>query len=80
MATKPHASKTDYRDAFGGLLFPTSKAAIVNKTRDQGGIDGEVYAIVSQLPGRSYDSLEDLQEAVRALYQTYGVAADDLPL
>ncbi len=80
MAATPHATRVDFRDAFAGLAFPTSKAGVLNKSRDRGGIDREVFAILLQLPNRSYASLDDLQEAVRGVYLAVGVAPDELPL
>ena len=76
----PTATKRDYEMAFAGLDFPVSKAAIINRARDNGGIDREVYAILSQLPAGSHDSMEDLQQAVRAIYLAGGAAPDSLPL
>ena len=76
----PNASKRDYEVAFGGLDFPASKAAIINRARDNGGIDSEVYATLSQLPDQSLASLEDLQQAVRTIYIANGAASDSLPL
>ena len=76
----PHATKRDYEIAFTGLDFPTSKAAIINRARDHGGVDREVYAILSQLPDRPLASMEELREAVRAIYVTDGASPDSLPL
>ena len=76
----PHATKRDYEIAFAGLDFPTSKAAIINRARDHGGLDREVYAILSQLPDRPLASMEELQQAVRAIYIASGAASDSLPL
>lgn len=76
----PHASKRDYEIAFAGLAFPTSKSAIINRTRDNGGIDREVHVILARLPKHSYRSMEELQEAVRAIYLTDGVAPESLPM
>ena len=76
----PHATKRDYEVALAGLDFPVSKAAVINRARDNGGIDREVYAILSQLPDKSHESMEDLQQAVRALYIAGGAAPDSLPL
>ena len=76
----PHATKRDYEIAFAGLDFPTSRAAVINRARDNGGIDREVYAILSQLPDRSFGSVEELQQAVRAIYVADGAAPDSLPL
>ena len=76
----PHATKRDYEIAFAGLDFPTSKPAVINRARDNGGADREVYAILSQLPDRSVKSMEDLQQAVRAIYIAGGAAPDSLPL
>lgn len=76
----PHATKGDYRDAFSGLFFPVSKVAVVQHARDQGGLDREVFGVVSQLPNRRYRSLEELQEAVRNVYIAHGADRDGLPL
>ena len=76
----PNATKRDYEVAFAGLEFPASKAAVINRARDNGGIDREVYATLSQLPNQSLESMEDLQQAVRAIYIARGAASDSLPL
>ena len=76
----PHATKRDYEVAFEGLDFPVSKAGLISRARDNGGIDREVYAILSQIPDRSLESIEDLQQAVRAIYIAGGAAPDSLPL
>ena len=75
-----HATKADYRDAFAGLTCPTSKVAILNRSRVKGGIDREVHAILSELPGSSYDSMEQLQTAVRGIYLGRGAEEDELPI
>ena len=76
----PNASKRDFETAFAGLDFPTSKSAIVNRARDNGGIDREVHAVLMKLADRSYSSLEDLQEAVRVIYLADGVSPESVPL
>ena len=76
----PNATKRDYEIAFTGLDFPTSKSAVVNRARDNGGLDREVYATLSQLPDRSFGSVEELQQAVRAIYVADGAPPDSLPL
>ena len=76
----PNATKRDYEIAFVGLDFPTSKSAVINRARDNGGIESEVYAILSQLPNQSVESMEDLKQAVRAIYIAGGAAPDSLLL
>ena len=76
----PHATKKDYKDAFSGLSFPTSQSAIVRKALDRGGIDREVRSILCQLPEHSYESLEELQQAVHAIYIASGAAPDTIPV
>ena len=76
----PNATKRDYELAFAGLDFPASKAAVLNRARDNGGIDREVYTTLSQLPNKSLESIEDLQQAVRVIYIAGGAASDSLPL
>lgn len=76
----PHATKKDYQDAFAGLKFPTSKSAIVNRAVDRGGIDSEVRAVLTQLPDRSYESLEELQGTVHTIYIASGAPPESIPL
>ena len=76
----PHATKQDYRKAFTGFIFPISKDAVLSVGRDRGGLDGEVIRVLQRLPAHRYDSLEDLQEAVRAVYRFIGVPEEALPL
>lgn len=76
----PHATKRDYEVAFAGLDLPTSKSAIINRARDNGGVDREVYAILIRLPEHSYRSKEELQAAVRAIYLADGVPPESLPI
>ena len=77
---RPHASKADYRDAFAGLVFPTSKAAVLRRARDNGGVDHEVKVIVEQLPERTYRTLEELEGAVRLVYLARGVQPEAVPI
>ena len=76
----PHASKRDFELAFTGLEFPTSKSAVVNRARDNGGLDREVRDVLVKLEDRSYRSLEELQQAVRAVFLADGADAEALPL
>lgn len=76
----PNATKHDYELGLGGLDFPTSKAAVLNRARDNGGIDREVTLILSQLPNRSFESKEDLISGIRAIYVAKGESPDDLPV
>lgn len=76
----PHASKRDYETAFAGLDFPTSKAAVVNRARDNGGLDREVYEVLADLPDGSFGSMEALERAVREVYIARGEPADSLPI
>jgi Protein of unknown function (DUF2795) len=76
----PHASKRDYETAFDGLDFPASKAAVVNRARDNGGIDAEVFDIVARLPDGPFESLDSLLQAVRETYLSDGVEPDSLPV
>ena len=76
----PNATKRDYEIAFAGLDFPTSKSAVINRAQDNGGIDREVYTILSHLPDRSLKSIEELQREVRAIYVAEGAQPDSLPV
>lgn len=75
-----HAAKADYKEAFTGLTFPTSKAAVLNRCRLKGGIDREVHKVLSRLPDRRYRAEDELYEAVRSVYRALGVAEADLPV
>ena len=80
MPVTPHATKQDYELAFKGFHYPISKAAIINMGRDKGGIDREVARVLSDLPDRRYKSVDEVKEAVRAVYRGKGVADDNLPI
>lgn len=80
MPVTPHATKQDYDLAFKGFHYPISKAAILNMGRDKGGIDREVARVLQDLPDRRYQNVDDVKEAVRAVYRSKGVGDDDLPL
>ena len=80
MAVTPHATKQDYELAFKGFHYPISKAAILNMGRDKGGIDREVARVLGSLPDRRYKNVDDVKEAVRAVYRSKGVDEDDLPI
>ena len=79
-APTPHASAQDFRKAFGGLEFPTSRNAVISKARDKGGLDSEVQRILQRLPSGKYHSLEELEQMVRTIYVFSGVPEDSLPL
>lgn len=75
-----HASRVDYRNAFGGLVFPASKDEIVRRSRMVGGIDREVYAILDAIAPRRYGSRDDLDAAIREVYLARGEDPEELPI
>ena len=75
-----HATKVDYRNAFAGLVFPASKDEIVRRSRMIGGIDREVFAILDAIPGRSYQSMDELEAIIREIYLIRGEPSDALPV
>ena len=77
---RPLASSEDYRRAFSGLRFPTSRDAVMRAARDRGGVDREVGSILSQLPRRRFRDAAELAASVRAVYVAFGVAAAELPI
>lgn len=79
-AQKPHAGKADYDLAFKGFHFPISRSAILTMGRDKGGVDREVAIVLNQIPDKRYNSLDEIKEAVRAVYRARGVAQEDLPI
>jgi hypothetical protein len=80
MRPKPHASKADYNKAFAGFHYPISKDAITRMASDKGGLDREVKRILAQIPARKYNSVEEVQDAVRWVYLVNGVPEDALPI
>jgi len=76
----PHATKQDFELAFKGFHYPISKSAIVNMGRDKGGIDREVARVLADLPDRRYKNVDDVKEAVRAVYRRKGVGDESLPI
>lgn len=80
MPVTPHATKQDFERTFAGFYYPISKSAILNMGRDKGGTDREVARILQLLPERRYNSVDEVKEAVRAVYLSRGVVQDDLPI
>ena len=77
---KPHAAKGDYEAAFKGFHYPISRAAVVTSGRDKGGIDREVGYVLSLLPNRKFNDIDELKAAVRDVYRAQGVEEAALPL
>ena len=75
-----HASKVDYRNAFGGLAFPASKDEVVRRSRMSGGIDREVFAILASIPEHAYHSMDELEAAIRDVYVARGESLEELPV
>ena len=70
----------DFEEALHGLDFPASRAAIVNKVKDRGGIDGHVVSVAEQLPGRTYDWERDaIREFERLLTEHDPLDDDKVP-
>ena len=69
-----------YSAAFKGFHYPMSRSAIPTMWRDKGGLDREVGYVLSLLPERRYRNVDEIKEAVRAVYRAQGVPAEDLPL
>ena len=67
-----HAQPREYRDALEGLDFPTSSSAIKRKAHDKGGLDTEVLFILDQLPDETYDSMDEIETAIEAVYAEAG--------
>ena len=80
MPATPHATKQDFELAFKGFHYPISRAAIINMGRDKGGIDREVARVLQYLPDRRYQNVDEVKEAVRAVYRSKGVDEDRLPV
>jgi hypothetical protein len=80
MPVTPHATKQDYELAFKGFHYPISKSAIINMGRDKGGVDREVARVLADLPDRRYQNVDDVKEAVRAVYRSKGVDDESLPV
>lgn len=75
-----HAGKADYRSAFAGLQFPASRDEVVRRSRMQGGIDREVFAVLASIPDRSYGAMEELESAIREVYAARGEPPEALPV
>jgi Protein of unknown function (DUF2795) len=76
----PAAEPSDYERALAGVDFPASKFAILERSRDKGGIDREAIEMLERLPKEEYETLDELIAAVRALYVDDGYDPSALPL
>jgi uncharacterized protein DUF2795 len=75
-----NADADEFMRALHGLDFPASRAQVVNKAKDKGGLDTEVLYIFEQLPDRTYETPEELRAAVIDAYETHhGGLADAGP-
>lgn len=63
-----NAEIEEYIKGLAGLDYPTSRSAIINRARDTGGLDAEVDHVLTQLPDRTYDSLDDIGAEIRRIY------------
>ncbi len=80
MGMVPHATKQDFNEALKGFHYPISRSAILNMGRDKGGVDREVARVLAVLPDRRYNNEAEIREAIRGVYLSSGVEADDLPV
>lgn len=74
-----NAEPAEFIKAFVGLDFPTSKAAVMRKAHDKGGLDTEVIHVLQLIPDRTYDTPEDLNDAVMLVYDRGGALGDAGP-
>lgn len=63
-----NAEVEEFLKGMAGLDFPTSRSGIINRVRDQGGLDGEVISVAHQLEDRTYESMDDVGAAIRRIY------------
>lgn len=63
-----NAEVDEFLKGLAGIDFPTSRSAIINKLRDQGGLDTEVITVANELEDRTYDSLDDVGASIRRIY------------
>lgn len=80
MPTVPSAQPDDWERALRGVDFPGAKVAIIRDVRENGGIDTEVLRLLDRLPGKDYETREELIADIRALYIADGVAPNSLPI
>jgi hypothetical protein len=76
MTQRRHAEPREFIDALEGLDWPASKAAIQRKAADKGGIDAEVNYVLAHITDRAYESFDDLQAEIEAVYAS-GIALPD---
>jgi hypothetical protein len=75
-----HAERDEYRRVLASLAYPASKAAILRKALDIGGIDTEVVKAVRLLPDRPFGSEKELQSFLHSLYVEHGVMPEEAPV
>ena len=80
MQQQPRAERQDFEVALGGLVYPVSRDGVINHARDHGGVDSEAIAIVEQLPDGEYASREELEAALRVIYDAYDLPPSAAPI
>lgn len=74
-----NADPDEYMKALHGMDWPASRAGIVRKAQDTGGIDTEVIHVLALVPDRTYETPDDLTAAVEAVYEQEGGLAGGGP-
>ena len=77
---QPAASKDDWERALLGLDFPIARDALIRHAETHGGVDHEVFEMMSRLRHDEYESEDDLVAEIRELYLDSGLSASALPL
>jgi hypothetical protein len=63
-----HAGRKEFERALSGVDFPASRSALLRAAQDKGGIDTEVPHILERIPDATYETPDDLFEAVEREY------------
>jgi hypothetical protein len=74
-----HAALDEFKKALSGLDYPASKAAIINKARDKGGLDAEVSFVLEHIHDHAYGSFDEIAAEIRQAYERAGGLADAGP-
>jgi hypothetical protein len=77
---QPSAESQDWERTLHGLHFPLSLDELMKRAREVGGVDSEVHRVIGRLHDDSFESLDELVQAVREIYLADGIPADKLPV
>lgn len=66
------ATAREFDEALSAVDWPASKASIVNRAADKGGINAEVNYVLGEIEDRTYETRAELDGEIERVYAATG--------